>query len=241
MLARSPFAAHTTHQHQHRSHRSHCSGGGKMRSFGSLEKVDLPPFLSLQNIPTTPGELGAGPEPQHPGLGFANPSLAGGLRHSSVTSPASRRRNPRPATAARSPRGSSARRRPSDRLSSSSSPPRFGASPRLTLLTAMKPLESMLMPLCLRKPVAGTAPVGEGKGCRHGGQASPQPWGGTSPPSPDTRLPPGKGSGAAPGAGSRRPTEPPLHHPPHPPARGPCRSRSHWCTAVTRPPPSSNA
>lgn len=39
-----------------------------------------------------------------------------------------------------------------------------GCNTRLTLLTTMKPLESMLMPLCLRNPVAGTAPAGESKG-----------------------------------------------------------------------------
>lgn len=34
-----------------------------------------------------------------------------------------------------------------------------------TLLTGMKPRESRLMPLCLRKPVAGTAPGGTGPPC----------------------------------------------------------------------------
>lgn len=48
-----------------------------MRSFGIREKVDLSPLLPPHNIRSVPGWLRAGPKAQHPGLGFANPSLAG--------------------------------------------------------------------------------------------------------------------------------------------------------------------
>lgn len=54
--------------------------------------------------------------------------------------------------------------------------PSTGAAPGLTLLTTMKPLESMLMPLCLRKPVAGTAPGGKPKAAA-AVSSGPQPWG----------------------------------------------------------------
>jgi len=75
-----------------------------MRSFGILGKVDLSPHLSLQNIRTIPGQLRAGPKPQHPGLGFAIPSFTGGgPRHSSVMLPAPQQMK-RPCTAVRSTR-----------------------------------------------------------------------------------------------------------------------------------------
>lgn len=41
----------------------------------------------------------------------------------------------------------------------------FPMTPSPTLLTGMKPRESRLMPLCLRKPVAGTAPDRTGPLC----------------------------------------------------------------------------
>lgn len=74
--------------------------------------------------------------------------------------------------------------------------PPTGAAPGLTLLTTMKPLESMLMPLCLRKPVAGTAPGGEAKGCccsvpcSTALGADPEAF----PPARTVGLPPGTGS-----------------------------------------------
>lgn len=78
--------------------------------------------------------------------------------------------------------------------------PHVGAAPGLTLLTTMKPLESMLMPLCLRKPVAGTAPGGKPKPAA-AVSGVPQPWepkadpkASRSPPARTVGLPPGTGS-----------------------------------------------
>lgn len=162
-----------------------------MRSFVILEKMGLSPFLFPQISP--PFRDGSEMDPSPSTQGFANPSLAGTPRHPTVRLPASWQMNC-PCHSSLEPWGNWAWRSPWNSPSSFCSPAGRGC-PMLTLLTTMKPLESMLMPLCFRKPVAGTAPAGEGKSCWYSSRVGSQPWGQAGPPTArTTRLPHGKGS-----------------------------------------------
>lgn len=117
--------------------------------------------------------------------------------------------------------------------------PPTGAAPGLTLLTTMKPLESMLMPLCLRKPVAGTAPGVKPK-VAAGVSRVPQPWGLILRPFllPGQWGCPQGQAAAALGVWSRarNPRDPTLHQPLA--LQDPCPAQA---TTVVCPPPFSSA